>query len=126
MRKKVKLERLTGGLFKVTLSPAQASIAENCIDLMFRELSTGIALEMLFNASRDRINKLCDDLRVISSGGRSKALEVDRADLLLLYGAVLTAFNEILTEEDFHIRVGWYKENAQAFARALTSALVGL
>ncbi|MQY16140.1 hypothetical protein SRB5_63330 [Streptomyces sp. RB5] len=114
------MERTDDGHYRLRLSRQQQAMVYEC--LVFARDSDEEEAIVYTGSGRQPLATLA--ARLSPQSGET-AWTLTPGELHTVYATLIFAVTELYTEEDFHTRIGWYKENAVALARDITRQLRG-
>ncbi|KAB1144528.1 hypothetical protein F7R91_22255 [Streptomyces luteolifulvus] len=129
MRTQVKLAREGDGLL-ATLAPSQASAMYEALSHLRERDFSDAELTLLVGARREAVDVLLD--RLAGPHTESRDFRFAPEELHMVHSALTAVPTMFLvrggafTEEPFHIRVGFYRENFDALANAIVQAAAGV
>lgn len=110
------------GHFTLKMTRAQAALSRECLGLVSPRLGDRYT-QFEVGGSQETISMLMEKLTPCANADARTELRFTSEQLHVIYSSLTSAVNDFIWDEDFHIRTGWYRENATAFARALSRAV---
>ena len=123
MRARLRVSGEDGGRFTVRMSPGQCALISECLDLASNGAGPQDLVWFRVGSSRETVAALAEEVRAGSSAEHSQDSSFDVRQLHLIYACLTRAVTEFVSDEDFHQRTGWYRENAAALARGMERSL---
>ncbi|WP_435215350.1 hypothetical protein [Streptomyces sp. bgisy034] len=125
MRTQLKLTR-DGDAFTARLAPSQVSAMYEALSFLRHRDLDDTALNVLVGACRDAVDALLE--RLVGPHTESRDFRFTTQELHTVHSALTAAPTMFLvregafSEEPFHIRLGFYRENFDALAHAVVRA----
>ncbi|WP_019545736.1 hypothetical protein [Streptomyces sulphureus] len=111
------------GHFAVTLSPAQASVMEECLRLVTEGSARDEVVRFTVGSPSEEVPAVIAKARRVSQANHRAEHVFTLAQLHVIYASLTSAVTEFVSDEDFHQRTGWYRENVIALASALSRSV---
>lgn len=106
-----------GETFRLTLKPQQRDLLESVLLFMAGRDEPESIMMVWTGASGQSLA----DLRSRAVGGRSFTLSL--GELHVVHATLLAIKSLFVSEEDFHVKIGFFRENIDELARNLIGAL---
>lgn len=105
------------------MSSSQASLVSECLSLTIGGGWAEGYVEFSLGATRAAAAAIHDELIAGISANHRSAVTFTLQQLHVINCCLTNAVVDFISDEDFHLRTGWYRENAIAFARELSRSL---
>ncbi|MGH3311425.1 MAG: hypothetical protein ACRDP3_12695 [Streptomyces sp.] len=83
----------------------------------------GEIVEFYLGSTREAADDINEGLALIASVNHRSEVTFTIQQLHVIHSCLTGAVVDFISDEDFHLRTGWYRENAIAFARELGRSL---
>lgn len=119
MRAKIKIEPLDDGRYLLNLSDPQRAAILTTLELLLSRSISAEALIVQTGANRTELQTLASRLST-DTGDRA----LSAMDIHVLHATLTSSLNQFAdSEEDFYIRVGFFRENILDLARGLVHTM---
>ncbi len=125
MRARFRVGREADGRFTVRMSPGQCSLVGECLGLASGGADTNDLVRFRLGGSREAVAALAEELRRGGSAEHSQDYRFDVRQLHIIYAGLTRIVTDFVSDEDFHQRTGWYRENVIALAPGNGTLLAG-
>lgn len=123
LRSRIRIEKRGDGRFSVTLSPAQASVIDECLRLVVGTGARDDVVRFTLGSSGEEVTAVTEETRRGSQAQHRGAHVLSLGQLHAIYACLTSAVTEFVSDEDFHQRTGWYRENVTALAREMSRSM---
>ena len=110
----------------MVLSPAQASVIDECLRLVTDGGTRDEVVRFTLGSPPDDATVVTERTRRASQTNHREDHVFTLGQLHTIYAALTSAVTEFVSDEDFHQRTGWYRENVTALAREMSRSLRNL
>lgn len=122
MRARIRIQSYAPGSVSLRLTPAQAALFRECIALTMEAHDGDAMTELCTGSPRRELENITKEV-AHAPENTSGTYTFTLRQLHSIYASVTHAVVALPSEETFHIRTGFYRENAIALANSLRSAL---
>lgn len=113
MRRRVRVISISDDEVQLRLTAEQSGCIQQCLHYLDRPRP--LALHFFADTSSDEVMQLADRF----PWGEGKEYTLGSRELRLVYLSLAHALSQFVREEDFHIRIGWYRDDVRDLAMAL-------
>ncbi|MEU7044635.1 hypothetical protein AB0A77_26740 [Streptomyces varsoviensis] len=119
----MRIEKQGDGRFSVTLGPAQASVMDECLRLVAGTGAREEVVRFTLGSPSEEVAAVTEETRRASQVNRRADYVFTLGQLHAIYAGLTSAVTEFVSDEDFHQRTGWYRENVTALAREMSRSM---
>lgn len=106
------------------LTSTQAALVCECLGLEVGGIRGDVRLaEFYLGGPEEQASDIVDLLRPIAYSGHWDTVSFSMRQLHIIKCSLNSAVESLISDEDFHVRTGWYRENAIALSRELGRSL---
>lgn len=122
MRARIRIQSCDPGSLSLKLTPAQAALFRECIALTMETHGGDTMTELCTGSPRRELERITKEVARVPENA-SGACTFTLRQLHSIYASITHAVVALPSEETFHIRTGFYRENAIALANSMRSAV---
>lgn len=122
MRARIRIQSCAPGSVSLKLTPAQAALFRECIALTVEAHGGDTITELCTGSPRRELENITKEVGHVPENASGTCTFTLR-QLHSIYASITHAVVALPSEEAFHIRIGFYRENAIALANSMKSAV---
>lgn len=122
MRARIQIQSCDAGSLSLKLTPAQAALFRECIALTLEAHDQDAMTELCTGSPRRELENIAKGVTQMPENA-SDICTFTLGQLHSIYASITHAVVALPSEETFHIRTGFYRENAIALANSMRSTV---
>lgn len=119
----MRIEKQLDGHFSMTLGPAQASVIDECLRLVAGAGARDDVVRFILGSPGEEVAGVTEETRRGSQANHREDYVFTLGQLHAIYAALTSTVTEFVSDEDFHQRTGWYRENVITLAREMSRSM---
>jgi hypothetical protein len=122
MRSSIRVTARKGREYDLLFGRGQREAIISCLELMTGISQSTASLEVQVGGSVDLLREIEGKIRSLD---QELPVRLSHAELHIVHSALLAAVNQFHSEEDFYIRMGFFRDNFIKLSRGIVQAVSG-
>lgn len=122
MRARIYVQPYDAESVSLKLTPAQAALIRECLLLVIESGSGDAVAQLCTGSLKSEVENIRTEVARVPDNMSGSCIFTSR-QLHSIYASITNAVVALPSEEDFHIRTGFYRENGIALANCISAAI---